>query len=393
MKGKILVLKGESLYNVLRIAADDMVKAFQNKGYDVIVLDLVMEEDANRLNDVLRERLDLIFSIQALLFDFCLTDEKTAKFSAFKNTPVFGHIVDHPIYHNARVATIHGDNMYVGCIDRKHVEYIQNYYPGVKNALFIPHGGFLPQRIVPYEERSIDLYFPCSYKRPSKIRDDIDKLPQVYRNVAYLLIERMLEDRLLTLQDALYAYLEKIRFEYTSEEFSQLMCILNSVDKYIREYSRDKCIRCLIESGIRVTVSGSGWEDFDADLLSEVHVLGSEGIDFLEVVETMADSKFVLNNAPAYQYGTHERIFTSMLCGAICLTHDFPIMHEEFIDGEDILLYSDDNLPLFIDRIKELLNSPDQAKKIANRGYQKAKQSHTWANNAETILRIVGLED
>lgn len=393
MKGTILVLKGESFYNVLRIAADDMVRAFQEKGYDVVVLDLVKEEDAYHLNNVLKGKFELIFSIQALLFDFCLEDGETAVFSTFKNTKVFGHIVDHPIYHSTRLATIHGDNMYVGCIDRKHVEYIQSYYPGVKNALFLPHGGFLPQRTVPYEKRSIDIYFPCSYRRPFKIRENINKLPEVYRNMAYLLIDKMLEDKLLTLQEALSTYLDKIHFEYTSEEFSQIMCIINLVDQYIRENSRDKCIRSLVESGLKITVSGTGWEDIDPELLSKIHVLGSEGIDFLEVVETMADSKFVLNNAPAYQYGTHERIFTSMLCGAICLTHDFPIIHEEFTDGEDILLYSEDNMSLFAERIKELLNSPDQAKEIANSGYQKAKQSHTWASNAETILRIVGLED
>ena len=149
MKGNILVLKGQSLYNVLRIAADYMVEAFRKKDYDVTVLDLTLQDDANRLNDVLKEQFVLVFSFQALLFEFCLDNSKTAVFSLLKDTPVFGHIVDHPIYHNRRLETNHGENMYVGCIDNSHVDYIRKYYPGVKNAVFFYHmPAFMQKRLL-----------------------------------------------------------------------------------------------------------------------------------------------------------------------------------------------------------------------------------------------------
>ncbi len=392
MKGNILVLKGRSLYNVLRTAADEMIEAFQEQGYQVTIIDITIEEDADRFLSIIQEKFKLIFSFQALMFEFCLEDGRTSIFNLCKDTPVFGHIVDHPIYLSARATTIHGDNMYVGCVDRSHVDYINKYYPSVKNAVFLPHGGFIPKRVVPYEQRRIELYFPGSYRRPSNVQNKIEELPEVYRNMANCLISRMIENPLLALQDALYTYLNQIKFDYSSEEFTELMNLMSVVDEFIHESSRDRCIRGLVENGISITVSGSGWDDIDADLAAQITILSSKGVDFLDVLELMADSKLVLNHVPTLQKGMHERIFTSMICGAVCLTHDFPIMHEEFCDGENVVLYTDSELSLFAEKIKTLLKTPEKAKQIAMKGQEIAKQSHTWAKNAQTVLKMVGLE-
>ena len=100
----------------------------------------------------------------------------------------------------------------------------------------------------------------------------------------------------------------------------------------------------------------------------------------------------VLNHIPTYQTGMHERIFTTMMCGAICLTNDFPIVHDEFTDSENILLFSDNQLQSFADKINYIQASPNLARDIAHKGNLIANEHHTWSNNVDEILRIVGLQ-
>lgn len=392
MLGNILVFKGQSRYNVLRIAADYMVDSFRKKGYNVTIADLTIE---GQLSEVLASALDksyvLIFSFQALLFDLYLSDNKTLLLNAI-NTPVFGHIVDHPVYHHSRIAQPLGDKIYLGSIDKSHVEYVEKYYPHIKHAVFLPHAGFLAHNIIPYENRTVDLYFPSSYTNPSATINKIKDMPDIYQTMSMLLIKNMLKDPFLTLQNALATYLNEVNFTYLIDEFTELMDIFSIVDGYIRAYTRDKCIRCLLENNISVTVSGNGWDNFESDFQHNLIIMGSNGIDFLNVLEIIANSKMVLNDIATYQTGLHERIFTSMLCGAICLTNDFPIIHDEFTDRENILLFSHNQLQRFADKINTILASPDLAIQIAYKGNLIASQYHTWSNNADEILRIVGLQ-
>ncbi len=387
----ILVLKGRSLYNVLRLAADIMIDSFKNMGYQVAVLDLLDQEDCDRFEEALKEEYDLLFSFQALLYNETVNESQDAFWGQYKNMFTFGHIVDHPLYHYSRLETNHGDNMYVGCIDRNHVEYINTFCKGVKNAIYFPHAGFKAKNIISYEKRTLDLFFPCSYTSPGDIWNEIKGLEEVYQGIAEKLIQQMLSTPMLTLQDALVRYFQSVNFTYTEEEFHMLIGIFDVVDKYIRAYTRDRLIRAVLDGGINLTVCGRGWNEFELLHHPNLNFVGESGMDFLETIEMMANSKFVLNHIPTLQCGMHERIFTSMRCGAVCITNDFPIVHEEFTDGENILLYSQEDLDSFVGRVKFLLNYPGKSKSIAEKGNAIAEDSHKWEDNGVKILDLFGL--
>ena len=391
MSGKILVLKGMSRYNVLRQAADEMVEGFINQGFKVVIVDLTLEDQIKKFpNFIFEDTYDLIFSFQAIAFEIRLKDNLSSFLNAL-NIPIFGYIVDFPVYHDYRIAPMQGDNMYFGFIDRSHVDYVHKYYPHVVNAYYLPHGGFEGRNIKHYNERTIDLYFPSSYTSPEEIMNQINELPTVYKNISNLIIPQLLEHPLLTLQDALANYLEQVKFTYTSEEFTQIVSILYLVDQYIRTYTRDKLVRYLLNNQINLTVSGTGWEHFVNNSDNHFTVLASEGLDIIDTLEIMGNSKMVLNNTPTYQDGMHERIFSSMRCGAILLTNDFPCIHEEFTPGENILLYSDADFSGFADQIQHLLSHPEEAQSIANNGKQIADASHSWSDRAKNVLELVGL--
>ncbi|MBA4686676.1 MAG: glycosyltransferase family 1 protein [Candidatus Galacturonibacter soehngenii] len=391
MKGKILVLKGQSRYSVLRDAADYMSEAFSNLGYEVKSMDLLKDIETAIWEEILKEY-DLIFSFQALLFDICMPNDTQSVLGYLKKTKVFGQLMDYPNYHKQRLTVVHGSNMYIGCIDKNHVDYIKSFYPYVKNVSYLPHAGCQAKKIVPYQERSIDVYFPCSYTPIEEVENDIGKLDNVFREIARVLIDEMLQNPMLTLQDALYLYFKRIHFTYTQKEFIEIVQYLLCVDNYIRAYSRDKLCKTLIDNKINLTVSGKGWEHFKVNDTRYLHILEQGGTDFKEVIETMGKSKMVLNNLPTYQQGTHERIFSGMMSGAISVTNNFPCIHQEFKDKEDIILYSNDSAQELAESIKFYLEHATLAEDIANKGKEIALQLHSWEKNAERVLKAVGLK-
>ena len=68
---KVLAIKGESAYNVLRKATDEICRGFENCGYEVDVIDATAKGAGERLLDSLarKQEYEFCFSLQALLWN------------------------------------------------------------------------------------------------------------------------------------------------------------------------------------------------------------------------------------------------------------------------------------------------------------------------------------
>ncbi len=74
--------------------------------------------------------------------------------------------------------------------------------------------------------------------------------------------------------------------------------------------------------------------------------------------------------------GIHERIFTAMLAGAVCVTSKYQLLERFFEDGKEIVTYPADapeQLPVVID---ELLSNPGRAAQIAAAGEEGATKTY-----------------
>ena len=134
---KIVVLKGKSLYDVLRRASDIMVSRWKELGYEVDMYDLMdssgyeSEHEQNKaiLNAVFSKDTLFVYTIQAHGFD--VVDENHKPVFDMASCPVVGQIVDIPIMHARRLMNHFSDNIYIGCVDKKHVSMIKKYFSGV----------------------------------------------------------------------------------------------------------------------------------------------------------------------------------------------------------------------------------------------------------------------
>ncbi len=143
----------------------------------------------------------------------------------------------------------------------------------------------------------------------------------------------------------------------------------------------------LVDAGIKVHVFGDGWELLECrhpENLMIMNSLNSEGC-----LKKLCQTKLSLNVMPWFKNGAHDRIFNSMLNGAVCLTDSSIYLDEILCDGRNCSLYSLKNMERLPEIAKELLSDPERMQEIADGGYGLAQAGHTWAHRAVVLHNLV----
>lgn len=385
----ILIIKLESMYNVLRVAADEIAAGFMENGYNVEIFDTTnysIENFNQHTTDILfNEKYDMFFSIQSAfsettLFGIPLID--------YIKKPYVGFIVDEPVYHLGRLKPNY-DSYHLAVLDKYQKQVINKLFQNIKNVDVLHHGGFATRgSIKPLCEREIDIFIPGGYRNPDVIYDELINYGGYVPDFFNEILQNVLSKKALNTSLATIDYFEKLGSDFNKKDYAEFSSIIIKVDTYIRNYTRMKVIDALVESGLNVTVCGNGFSDY-AKKYDNVTIYSDCGIDIEEALEIMGNSKMVLNSLATF-HGSHERIFTSMLQGAISVTNTMEELENEFFDGKDYILYDYNKLDDLVIKIKSLLSNIDTAQEIADNGFLKA-QNHTWKKRADEILDIAHL--
>lgn len=376
----ILILKGISKYNVVRCFADSLAEGLRNNHCNVEVLDLCAMDDVEierRLNEWETDVPDAILSFNAI-----------GKESIQKHTdiPFIGWLVDHPIFHHLRLLEW-GSKDYAICIDGSHKALIDNHYRNVEGTYFIPHAGIEGNKKLPFSERKIDVLFSGTYTSSDGCLKELQNVLQPYeQKIAFILINKMQEQN-LTLEQALESFMVENDIPFTDEEFTHLCLRYVYVDCFMRAFFREELFRTLTDNGITVDIYGDKWDQFECN--NKEYLRLHEPLDFMDTVEVMGNAKISLNSIPSFKAGGHERIFTAMLNGALCVTDSNAWLEEQFKDGEEIVYYSNERMQAVASAIIYYLEDEEEATRITENAYRVAKEKHTWEVRAKEVLRII----
>ena len=157
---------------------------------------------------------------------------------------------------------------------------------------------------------------------------------------------------------------------------------------YKRQTFRGRAVQVLADAGIKVHVFGDGWDLLDCkhpENLMIMNSLNSEGC-----LKKLCQTKLSLNVMPWFKDGAHDRIFNTMLNGAVCLTDSSVYLDEILHDGTDCSIYSLSEMEKLPEIARGLLEEPDRMQRIADSGYEMAKAGHTWAHRAELLHDLIG---
>lgn len=294
-------------------------------------------------------------------------------------------LVDDPVHHIKRLETP-CKNVLVTCVDRFHTSFMP-YINQYRTFGFLPHGGCIiaDDNSNKAIKREIDIIFSGSYTEPEEYSQIWADHPMVLQKI----LEDTIDNALSKENQPLAASVQEViaaRNLYLDPHLSKsLLKILPLADRYIRMKRRKECLEVLAKAGVKLKVYGNGWDKVGFAKNFEVH----PAINFNDLLKIVAKSKIVLNIVPSFVEGSHERVFTAMLNGAVAVTDGNAYYEKEFEENKNIITYSWGRLNELPGKIYDLLENEEKREGIAEEGFKEATKNHTWAVRALSIIQMV----
>ena len=379
MNKRCILYKAQSQYDVLRCFVDELYYAFTDFGYEAVIIDLLDESSSDLFNKTVNKGVDFIVSFNRQGFS---GEINGTPFYEYLKIPFISFMVDSPVHHYANIA-INDVFVLFTCVDRNHVSEIKTNFRA-KTVFFMPHGGSIAKNPEKYENRRHDVIFCGSYSGNS-YKQTLDWLSRA--NSSYMtkifhsLIDIMLNDDTISYQAAWS--------RCTDADPRKYITFLQYVDIAYRNIVRERVLESLTAAGVKITCFGNGWEN--STFTKYDNFICKPSVNFWDTVEEIGNAKICLNISPMFKNGSHERVFTAMLSGSVCLTDENIYLKELLIDNEDILFYSPSRLQDMPQIVVDILNDTDRLSCISQRAYKKALNSYTWKNRAEYIINIVNI--
>ena len=379
---KRLVLFGSDIF-ILQYIMEQYSRAFSNMGYETFIF------PATSTQEEFTDNAEKLFLFHEKGVDAVITFNNRGFFMPIEgqgslwdkwNVPCYDLLVDHPMYYYDTLDHSPAQGIVI-CADKNHVNYVERFYPTVQKSFFLPTGGeeLHPGQLKkPIADRAIDVLFIGSYKYHSDY---------AYDAIDETVMDDMIGNPHKTLEHALDDCLKKIQPDLSDDELKLMIQKHRFVETNLSSMYRLEIIHALTDAGITVSVYGEGWNQ--TDLIGHSNFKCHAPVSFAEGLALMEDSKIVLNQMSWFKDGGSERIFNTMLQGAVCVTDDSIYLKEHFTDGEDIMFYSLTALEKLPELVSGLLQDPDRMQHIAGCGYNNASSHHTWAHRAAELAKLL----
>lgn len=376
---KIIIF--ESATDSLRSFARLMAEGFEEIGFSVLMADMADQALA-------REKI-YAFAGQgdtaALFFNHAglnLLTEDGASIWNDLDADCYDYIVDHPMYYHAAIIFPIRRLTFL-CVDEYHQKFIERFYPGKVRSFFLPLAGIRwGGEEIPFEERSMDILFTGAYLIDNKVEYHLQGLGEGLKQIWLECYELLCTQTYLTLEQGLERCLKKRGLVLPEEDLRDTVRLFQDMDGMLRSRARAMVIRTLANAGVKVHIYGEGWQFLDC---KQENLILHERIPFDETIPLTADAKMVLNVMPWFKSGVHDRVYSAMLNGCVCVTDGSEFVARTLTDGREALLYSLDRLEELVHKIMHYQEEPQELKAIAQRGYAYAKDTQTWQSRARRL--------
>lgn len=383
------------VYDTLDLFTEELKNAFETLGYQSFIYDARSERQSKEaLLALLADGQKAsggafaCVTFNNLGYNLDLADGRNL-WEAYE-VPYINILMDHP-FHYEKPLRRAPKTAAVLCTDRNHVKYIRRHFKNILWTDFLPHAGVeLGSRHKPLAERSIDVLYAGAlpFYTVEKMIPDLTSIPEVDgQEMAQEVLGELVRHPQRTTEAVIEEYLKDRCGELTDERLQELIVQMRFLDSYATSFFREQAVRILVENGVRVTAYGTGWDQCD---WSDNPYLDYRGkVLAPQILPLMNNSKIVLNTMTWFKAGAHDRIFNGMLAGAAVVTDDSEYLLREFRDGGELAMFSLREIGSLPERVFGLFGNMGEAQALANRGYQAAKERHTWKSRAEYIVENI----
>lgn len=395
---RIVMMEGG--VETLSYFSHQMAGEFQKLGYAVFFYDLKQEESsAGKLRKFIRPRETVLvtFNFQGLEKEAGVYREGIGYLWDTYHIPCYNIAADHPYFYDDRLKDLPEKYRHIS-IDRRQKAYFEEFYPEYVSRGFLPLAGTGlrqgedeaktgkagAQGDAEQAAPCYDVILTGNYTKLSFFEPYINWINEEYAAFYRGIIDDLLEHPACTVEEVALAHCER---EMGKEPNDQLRIALHKmifIDLYVRNYWRGKAVRTLVNAGIPVHVVGKGWEELEDVRHPECLKLHPQTAS-VTCLEMLADAKVSLNVMPWFKDGAHDRVFNSILNGAVCVTDPSRYLEEELHEGEGVCYVALQDMDALPEKVKDLLQNDSGRNEIVQRGRAIVEQKHTWAQRAKTL--------
>jgi len=372
---RIVFIQGRSQYQSVHAFLDALESGMESNGWKVDRLNLDGKNPDEQLKTIFSDPCQALMGFNGL----ARINLSKGLLGEILAVPQFDWLVDHPLYHMDRLK-LPTTQATIACVDQDHVHFVDQT-EAAGSPLFLPHGGEV-SREKGDEDRPIDLLFTGTGVDPETVKarwTDVDELTLSFVNEA---IEAALGSNPIAVHDLLESL---IVAKQLSIGFDHQLVLMREIETYLRAHQRLEILKELDQSNRPVDIFGDGWK-FAEFQNHRVH----PAVNYQQNLRLMASSKIVINASLMFPSGAHERVFSSMANGAVCLTNHTPYLEENFQANESILFYNWLDRSQISETITALLCEPIKLKSIAENGRDGTLKNHLWTQRARVIHEVLG---
>ncbi len=377
----ILVYKGDDIcHNVLNVFAEQFGEALALAGKKVIYFDCG-KEDLSDLTGYMYQHFQAVIGVQSYLFSIKMKDE-VHYLHEYIYGPKYNFVFDHPVWMRQHLMHQYPD-FYVLTHDENYVAFTERYFG--RPAILFPPAGMAPVQEGEVE-RVYDVSFVGAY---GNYWNEVLLIHQMERNTRFLANRFLLKMRRcpdLTAEQAFVEVLEGYGIVLSDKEFLDLFYEMRRVVYCVMHYYRDRVLRSILESGIRLDVFGDSWEKCPLRCYS--NLICHPNVTVEESLAIWKKSKLSLNIMSWHKSGFTERMANIMLAGTVLVTDGTTYLEHRYGENELVMfrLVERNGLP---EQMKRLLADNVLRQKIAENGRKKTMQQHTWEKRAEQFIEIL----
>lgn len=387
---KILLFKGD--IETQGYFSERLAEAFEEMGHKTFLFDLSRPWESTEKFFRFFEKDNTVlvnFNFHGMSGEEYFLDENGTMMWDALQIPNYNIVVDHPMYYHHFLQKVPKGYHHIS-IDRNHEKYMRRFFPEIKNAPFLPLAGtkLYPNKSnVPIANRKYDVIMVGNYCVPDTFNKYITRLDDDYTAFYYSMIDDLLKNPWKTVEEVAEAHLRQELTKVPEEELKKTMAALTFIDLYVRYTVRGRAVKELADAGIKVHVFGDGWESLPCKHSENLIIMNN--LDSAGCLKKLCQTKISLNVMPWFKDGAHDRIFNTMLNGAVCLTDSSIYLDEILRDGENCSMYSLEQMERLPDIAGDLLAHPDKMQEIADGGYEMAQAGHTWAHRAKRLHELI----
>lgn len=379
------------VYDTLDLFTYELKEAFEQMGYQSFVYDAADEAGSKRRLIQLLETAGqgaastgyAGVTFNNLGYNLSIGEENLWE---HYEIPYLNILMDHP-FHYEKPLNKAPETELALCVDRNHVTYIRRFHKNIRQADFLPHAGVeLHCKHKPLTERGIDVLYAGALPiyTVDRMIPDLSAIPEVDGNeMAQETLRELIRHPQRTTEAVIEEYLRDRCSDITERRIQELIVKMRFVDSYAISFFREQAVRLLVDSGVKVTVYGYGWDQCE---WSDSPYLDYRGkVLAPQILPLMNDSKLVLNTMTWFKAGSHDRVFNGMLAGAAVVTDDSTYLRRSFTDGKELVMFPLAGLAEMPERVFDLFGHMERAQQMADCGYQAAREAHTWKSRAEYL--------